>query len=184
MHPNRASGTVGQIKCNPARKWAAVINHHSNRLPVLRIRHRYPRSEGQRTMCGRIPAGIQRLTTRRPSPRGVEGRDYVLPRTTSLRFGVREEPSEAPTVSLHRRRDQPRQSQSKNAKRWTHRPFRLLHFPQRLGLICGNGNRARRGCPLRAILQAFGESKRMSALPRTSGSRHVMSAWSQWRTSA
>ena len=68
VHPNRASGTVGQIKCNPARKWAAVINHHSNRLPVLGIHHRYLRSERQRAMCGRISAGIECLTTRRSPP--------------------------------------------------------------------------------------------------------------------
>jgi hypothetical protein len=68
-------------------------------------------------MRGRIPAGIECLTTRRPPPRGIEGRDYMLPRTNSVRSGVREEPSEAPTVSLRGRRDQPRQSQSKDAKR-------------------------------------------------------------------
>jgi hypothetical protein len=62
MHPNRASGTVGQIKCNPARKWAAVINHHGNRFPVLGIHHRYLRSERQRAMSGRISTGIECLT--------------------------------------------------------------------------------------------------------------------------
>ena len=137
VHPNRASGTVGQIKCNPARKWAAVINHHSNRLPVLRIRHRYSRSERQRAMRSRIPVRIECLTTRRPPPRGIEGRDYMLPRTSSVRFGVREEPSEAPTLSLRGRRDQPRQSQSKHAKKLTHRliPLHPNTFPEGTDLI-------------------------------------------------
>jgi hypothetical protein len=36
---------------------------------------------------------------------------------------MREEPREAPAVRLRRRRDQPRQSQSKHAKRWTHCPL-------------------------------------------------------------
>jgi hypothetical protein len=56
-------------------------------------------------MRGRIPAGIEYLTTRRPPPRGIEGGDYMLPRTSPVRSGVREEPSEAPTVSRGGRRD-------------------------------------------------------------------------------
>jgi len=105
VHANRTSGATSQIKRNPARKWTAVINHYSNRPPVLRIRHRYPRSERQRAMRSRIPAGFECLTTRRPPPCGIERRDYMLPRTNSVRSGVREEPSEAPTVSLRGRRD-------------------------------------------------------------------------------
>ncbi len=97
---NRVSGATSQVECNTARKWAAVVNHHSNRLPVLRIHHRHPRSERQRAMRGRIPGGIECLTTRRAPPRVIKGCDYMLPRTRALRFGVREEPSEAPTVSL------------------------------------------------------------------------------------
>jgi len=129
MHPNRARGTVGQIKCNPARH---------DRLPVLGIHHRYLRSERQRAMRRRICTGIECLTTRRSPPRGIEGRDYMLPRTSSVRFGVREEPSEAPTLSLRGRRDQPRQSQSKHAKKLTHRFNPPLHpntFPEGTDLI-------------------------------------------------
>jgi len=56
VHANRSSGTTGKIKCNPARKWAAIIDHHGNGPPVLRIRNRYLRPERQRAMRRRIRA--------------------------------------------------------------------------------------------------------------------------------
>ena len=105
VHANRTSGATRQIKCNPARKRTAVINHYGNRASGLRVRHRNPRSEGQRAMRGCMPTGIEGLATRRPASCGIEGRDYMLPRTSSVGFGVREEPSEAPTMSLRGRRD-------------------------------------------------------------------------------
>ena len=51
-------------------------------------------------MRGCIPTGIEGLATRRPPPRGIKGRDYMLPRTRSLGSRVREEPSETPAISL------------------------------------------------------------------------------------
>ena len=62
-----------------------------------------------------MPTGIEGLATRRTTAGGIEGRDYMLPRTSSLGSGVREEPSEASTMSLLGRRDQPREGQSKYA---------------------------------------------------------------------
>ena len=59
-------------------------------------------------MRGRMPTGIEGLATRRPPPGSIEGRDYMLSRTSPLGFGVREKPSEAPAMSLRGRRDQPR----------------------------------------------------------------------------
>jgi hypothetical protein len=56
-------------------------------------------------MRGCMPTGIEGLATRRPPPRSIEGRDYMLPRTRSVGYGVREEPSEASTMSLRGRRD-------------------------------------------------------------------------------
>jgi hypothetical protein len=52
-----------------------------------------------------VPTGIEGLATRRPPPRGIEGRDYMLPRASSARFGMREEPGEAPAMGLRGRRD-------------------------------------------------------------------------------
>jgi len=75
-------------------------------------------------MRGCIPTGIEGLATRGPPPRGIEGRDYMLPRTSSLRSRVREEPSEAPAISLCGRRHYQSKSQPKDAKSWTHRPLR------------------------------------------------------------
>ena len=51
-------------------------------------------------MRGCMRTGIEGLTTRRPPSGGIEGRDYMLPRASPLGFGVREEPSEASTMSL------------------------------------------------------------------------------------
>jgi hypothetical protein len=39
VHANCTSCATREIKCHPARKWAAVINDHGNRGPVLRVRH-------------------------------------------------------------------------------------------------------------------------------------------------
>src|SRR5262249_5166560 len=105
------------------------------------IRHCYPRSKRQRAMGGCIAAGIECLAARSPPPREIEGRDDKLPRTSSARFGVREKPIETPTVSLRRRRDQPRNSQSKDAKRWTNLdPLRLtFQLSQNRRLNCGKG---------------------------------------------
>src|SRR5262245_18525230 len=89
VYANRARGATGKIECNPARKWAAIIDHHSNGPSVLRIRNRYLRPERQRAMRSRKRAGIEGLTTRCPPPRRIIGRDYMLPRTRSVRFGVR-----------------------------------------------------------------------------------------------
>src|SRR5262245_18540523 len=120
VHANRASGATGKIECNPARKWAAIIDHHGNGLSVLRIRNRYLRPERQRAMRSRRRAGIEGLTARCPPPGRIIGRDYTLPRTRSVRLGVREEPGETPSVGLRWRRDEPRHSQSKDTKRSTH----------------------------------------------------------------
>jgi hypothetical protein len=79
MHANRVSSATGKIECNPARKWAAIIDHHGNGPPVLRIRNRYPRPERQRAMRGRMRAGVEGLTTRCPPPGRIIGRDDMLP---------------------------------------------------------------------------------------------------------
>ena len=40
-HADRTGGAAREVKCNPTREWATVINHHGNRRAGLRIRHRY-----------------------------------------------------------------------------------------------------------------------------------------------
>lgn len=83
VHANRTSGATTQIKCNPTRKWKVIVDHHSNRCTVLRIRYHYQRSKRQCAMRGRIPAGIKRLATRDPPPRCINrSRLHAVPNTS------------------------------------------------------------------------------------------------------
>jgi hypothetical protein len=63
-------------------------------------------------------------------------RPHAVPNKVREVWSVRE-PSEAPTVSLRGRRHQPRQSQSKHAKKLTHRliPLHPNTFPKGTDLI-------------------------------------------------
>ena len=98
VHADRVSGASGQIDCNPMRKRTAVVDHDGYGSSVVGIGHRHLRSEGQCAMRGRIPAAVEGLTARGPTPRGIESCNHMLSCAGAVRPGVREEPCEAAAV--------------------------------------------------------------------------------------
>ena len=100
VHADRVRRASRQVKRNPAGKWTAVVDHDRDGPAVFGICDGHLRSKGQRAMGGRVACAVERLTTRGSPPRNIVGRDHVLPRAASMRFGVREEPGEATAVRL------------------------------------------------------------------------------------
>src|SRR5579872_5046875 len=120
VHADRKRRAAREVKGNPARERTTIVDDDGDGPAGLWIGNRHLRAEGQRSMRGRIPAAVEGVAARSPPARGVVSRNHVLPRTGSMRPGVREEPGEASTVGLAGRYDEQRRGQSDNSKTYTH----------------------------------------------------------------
>ena len=102
-------------------------------------------------MCSRVSVRVEYLTASGSPSRAIEGRYDMLPRTTSARSGMGEEPSETPAMSRYSRRDDAGHSQSKDTKTGTHLTIRNSapqQLPPTRGLNCDSVQRI--GCRYRS----------------------------------
>jgi len=124
VHANRVGGSPSQVERNSARKRTAIIDYHRNGPPAIWIGNRHLRPEWQGPVRGSIATGIEGLPARSSPSRNIVGRDDILSRAGSVRSGMREEPGEAPTMRLCRRRNQQCCGQSNDAWQRAHCRFR------------------------------------------------------------